>query len=53
MMAGMQFLQSLACYMSIYLRGREVTMTEQHLHHTQVSTVIEQVRGEGMTQGMG
>jgi predicted secreted protein len=53
MMPGMQFLQTLACHMSIYLRRREVTMTEQHLHHTQIRTVIEQVRGEGMPQGMG
>ena len=48
----MQFLQTLARHVSIYLRCRQVTMTEQHLHHAQIRTVIEQVRGEGMAQGM-
>ncbi|BBP61341.1 hypothetical protein PHLH4_49310 [Pseudomonas sp. St316] len=28
-------------------------MAEQHLHHSQVGAVVEQVRGEGMAQGVG
>ena len=51
-MLGVQFFQSLTCYVSIYLRGGQVTMTEQHLYHPQVCTVIEQVGGKGVPQRM-
>ena len=48
MMLCMQFFQSFTSYMSIYLCGGQVTMTEQHLYHPQVRTVVEQVCGKGM-----
>ena len=42
--------QALARYMGVNLRGGDVTVSEQHLHHTQVGTVVEQVRGKGVAQ---
>jgi hypothetical protein len=48
----MQILEALARHMSIYLCGRQVTMPQQHLHHAQVGTMIQEMRGKGMAQGM-
>ena len=48
----MYFLQSCARYMSVYLRRGQITVPQQHLHHTQISTVVEQVGSEGVAQGM-
>src|SRR5882672_7528396 len=50
MMLRMQFLHAFAGDVRVDLRGREVGMTEQHLHDSKVRTVIEQVRREGMTE---
>ena len=47
---GMELLQSFACHVSIDLRGRDVGVAEQHLHHAQVGAVVEQVGGEGVAQ---
>jgi hypothetical protein len=40
-MPGMQALQALIGHVGIYLRRRQVAMTQQHLHYTQVRTMIE------------
>jgi hypothetical protein len=40
--------KALAGDVSINLRGRQVTMTEQKLHHAQIRAMVEQVRGKGM-----
>ncbi len=52
-MLGMQILQPRPSDMGVDLSGGQVTVAQQHLHHPQVGAVVEQVRGEGMTQGMG
>ena len=48
----MQFLHAFTRDVGVDLRGRQITVTEQHLHHAQIRAMIQQVRGEGMTQGM-
>ena len=48
MMQTMQTLQALPRYMCVNLRGRNIRMPQQHLHHTQIGAVIEQVRGKGV-----
>ncbi len=52
MMFGMQTLQTRLGHMGIDLGRGKITMSQQQLHDTQVGTVIEQVRGEGMAQRM-
>src|SRR5690606_8634275 len=47
---GVQLLQAGAGDMGVDLRGRQVTVPQQHLHHAQVRTVIEQMGGKGMAQ---
>jgi hypothetical protein len=49
-MLRMQFLHALAGHVGVDLRGRQVAVTQQHLHHAQVGAVVQQVRGEGMPQ---
>ncbi len=51
-MLCVQFFQSLTCYMSIYLCGGQVTMAEQHLYHSQICTMVEQMGGKGVPQRM-
>jgi hypothetical protein len=46
----MQLLQPLARDVGVDLRGRDVGVAEQQLHHAQVGAVVEQVRGEGVAQ---
>ena len=50
MMLRVQFLQAFARHMRVDLRGREVAVPEQHLHHAQVRAVIQQMRRKGMAQ---
>ena len=50
MMLRMQLLQPFPRHMGIDLRGRDIRMAQQHLHHAQVGAVVEQVRGEGVAQ---
>ncbi|VVN30515.1 hypothetical protein PS676_04786 [Pseudomonas fluorescens] len=38
--------------MGVDLSGRQIAVAEQHLHHPQIGAVVEQVRGEGVTQGV-
>lgn len=42
----MDTLESFARNMSVNLRSRNVTVPKKHLHHAQVSTVVQQVRGK-------
>ncbi len=48
-----QLTQPLPRYMGVNLRGRQIAMTQQHLHHPQVGAMVEQMGSEGMAQGMG
>jgi hypothetical protein len=52
MMLRMQLLQSLPCHMRVNRRRRYVRVAEQHLHGTQVSAVIKQMRGKCVAQCM-
>ena len=51
-MLRVQVFQSLARDVRVDLRGRQVAVSEQHLHHPQVGAVIEQVGRKGMAQGV-
>ena len=39
--------------MGVHLRGGNVGMTKQQLYYTQISAVIDEVRGKCVTQGVG
>lgn len=39
--------------MGIDLCGGKITMPQQHLHHPQIGTMIQQVRSKGVAQNMG
>src|SRR3990167_8415494 len=47
-----QLPQSLPRYLGVDLRGRNVGVSQQHLHHAQISTVVEQVCRKRMAQGV-
>ena len=49
-MRGVQLLEPLACHVRVDLRGRQVAVAKQHLHHAQVRAVVQQVSGEGVPQ---
>src|SRR5580698_3232377 len=51
-MRRMQLFETLASHMRVDLRGREVAVTQEHLHDTQIRTVVEQVGCERMAQRM-
>ena len=51
-MHAMQLLQALPRHMRVYLRGGNICMAQQHLHHAQICAVIEQMCGEGVAQHM-
>jgi hypothetical protein len=48
MMFGMQLLQPLTSDVRVDLRGRDVGVTEEELHHAQVGAVVDEVRGKGV-----
>src|SRR4051794_29264101 len=50
MMLRVQFFQALTSHMRIDLCGRQIAMSEQHLHDPEISTVIQQMRGKCMAQ---
>src|ERR1700728_1337963 len=50
MMARVQFLQALAGHVRIDLRGRQVAVPEQHLHHPQIRPVVEQMGCERVSE---
>jgi hypothetical protein len=52
MMHRMQCLQAFTRHMGVYLRRRNIRMSKQHLHYAQIGTMVEQVRGECVTQGV-
>src|SRR6185437_7608561 len=52
MMRRMHLFQALPCHMRVDLRGREITVSEQHLYDTQIGTMVQQVRGKCMSQCM-
>jgi hypothetical protein len=52
MMLGVQLLEPFARNVCVDLGRGYIRMTEQHLHNPQVSAMVEQMRGEGMAQGM-
>ena len=52
MVLAVQCLKSLSGDMCIDLRGGDVGVAEQHLHYTQIGTVIKQVCSESMAQGV-
>src|SRR5687768_401002 len=45
--------QILTIDMSVYLRRRDVGVTEHFLHRSQIGTALEQVSREGVSQSMG
>ena len=49
----MQGLQPCLRNMRVNLRGGKIGVPQQHLHHAQVGAVIQQMRGKGVTQGVG
>lgn len=51
-MEGMQVLQAGTGNVGVNLRRRQVAVAQQHLHHTQIGAVVEQMGGEGMAQGV-
>ena len=51
-MLGMQLPQALTRNMGVDLRGRDIRMAKQHLHHTQIRAMIEQVRGKSVPKRM-
>jgi hypothetical protein len=48
----MQRLQPLARHVGVDRGGGDVGVAQQHLHRAQVGAVVQQVRGEGMAQGV-
>ncbi len=49
----MDRLQAHLRHMGVNLRCGQITMPEQHLHHSQIRPMIEQMRGKRMAQCMG
>ena len=52
MMLRVQAFESLAGYMGINLCSGNIAMSQQHLHDAKVRTVVDEVRCEGMAQGV-
>ena len=52
MVLGVQRRQSRLRHMRVNLGGRQAAVTQQHLQAAQIGAMIQQMRGEGMTQGM-
>jgi hypothetical protein len=52
MVLRMQRLQALTRHMGVNRGGGNVGMSQQHLHRPQICAVVEQMRGEGMAQGV-
>ena len=46
----MQLLQPFARHVGIDLRGGNVAVPEQHLHHAQVGAMVQQMGGEGVVK---
>ena len=52
-MFGMEVLQAGTRHMGVDLRGRQITVAEQHLHHPQVGAAMQQMAGKGVAQHVG
>jgi hypothetical protein len=52
MVLSVQAFEPLAGDVGVNGGGRNVRMTQKHLHRAQVRTVIEQMRGKRMAQGV-
>ena len=52
MVLGVQVVQPLPGNVGIDLRGRQITVPQQHLDHPQIGAMVEQMRGKGVTQGV-
>ena len=52
MMLFVQRLQPCLGNMRVNLRGGKIGVAEQHLHHAQIGAVVQQMRGEGVAQGV-
>ena len=52
MMFSVQLLQPLARDVRVDLRGGNVRVPEQQLHHPQIGTVVDEMRREGVPQRM-
>ena len=50
MVLRMQRTQALARHVRVNGGGGNVDVAQQHLHRSQVSAVVEQVRGKGVAQ---
>ena len=50
MMLGINALQPVERHVRIDLRGRNIGVSENRLHGTQVGAILDHVRGAGMTQ---
>ena len=48
-----QGFQAFARDMGVDGRGRNIGMPQQHLHRAQICTVVEQMRGKSVAQGVG
>jgi hypothetical protein len=48
-MGLMQGFQAFSRHMGVNLRGGQIAVAQQHLHHAQIGSVINQMGGEGVT----
>ena len=53
MMLRMQGLEPLSRHMGVDGGRGDIRMAQQHLHHAQISAVVEQMRGKRMAQRVG
>ena len=44
--------QAFFSYMSVDLRGGEIAVSEEHLHNTEIRTMIHQMCRKGMTKNV-
>ena len=52
MMLGVQFLHALARHMGIDLGCGQIAVAQQHLYDPEVGTMVQQVRGKSVAEGM-
>ena len=51
-MLRVQRFQAFAGNVGVNLRCGNIRMTQQHLHDSEIGTVVEQMRGKGVTENM-
>jgi hypothetical protein len=49
----MEFLEPFPGNVGVYLRGGQIAVPQQQLHHAQIRAMVHQVGGEGMAQRVG